>query len=140
METHSNDALLKRFLEQFRKSQGHLQYSFRKVQKLTLINEQTPEEELEVWESFASRFARTSDLLIAKVLRRLILTKDPAFRGSVIDLLNEAEKFSWIADALQWRRIRELRNIAAHEYAIDDLQMLYKELINLSPIILDVKL
>jgi hypothetical protein len=70
----------------------------------------------------------------------LILTKDPAFRGSVIDLLNQSEKFGWIEDANNWRRIRELRNIAAHEYTVDDLQDLYKELIELSPYILKVKI
>jgi hypothetical protein len=105
---------------------------------LAAISDSSPEEELEVWESFASRFARASDVWISKVLRRWILTKDPGFRGSIIDLLNEAEKFSLVDSAHTWRRIRELRNIAAHEYAVDDLQKLYQELITLSPSILSV--
>ena len=134
-----SDPLLSEYYEQFLKSQKHLQYSFQKVQKLPLIHENSSEEELESWESFASRFARSSDLFISKVLRRLILTKDPAFRGSVIDLLNNAEKFSWIETAIEWRRIRELRNIAAHEYASDDLQRMYKELVHLCPHILKIK-
>lgn len=134
------DVLLQNYFEQFSKSRAHLLYSFEKVQKLQLIEEQTKEEDLEVWESFASRFARTSDILISKVFRRLILEKDPAFRGSVIDLLNLAEKFGWIESAAEFRRIRELRNVAAHEYAVNDLQKMYTELMRLTPFILQVKI
>lgn len=136
----NTDPLYKQFYEQFQKSKKHLQYSYNKVQKLPIIHDNSPEEELESWESFASRFARSSDLLISKVFRRLMFFKDPAFRGSVIDLLNHAEKYAWIDNASDWRRIRELRNVAAHEYATDDLQKLYKELINLCPHILKITL
>ncbi|MBP6217132.1 MAG: hypothetical protein KA436_00935 [Oligoflexales bacterium] len=134
------DILLHSFVEQFEKSQRHLNYSFLKVQKMPFISEQSSEEQLESWESFASRFSRSSDLLLSKVFRRLILTKDPAFRGSVIDLLNQAEKFSWIDSAKEWQRIRELRNIAAHEYTVNEFQTLYRELLRLSPLILKVKI
>lgn len=132
------DALLTNFHDQLKKAQGHLAYSFHKVQKLKPVSDNSPEEELEVWESFASRFARASDILISKVLRRLILSKDPAFRGSVIDLLNQAEKFQWIESAHDFRRIGELGNVAAHEYAVNDLQSLYAELIRLTPLVLKV--
>jgi hypothetical protein len=134
------DALLKNFQDQFKKSQGHLEYSFLKVKKMALIHDKSTEEDLETWESFSSRFARSSDILVSKLLRKLILTKDPAFRGSVIDLLNQAEKFGWIVDADTWKRIRELRNVAAYEYAVDDLQELYQELIALTPHILRVNI
>ncbi len=128
------------FYEQFQKSQKHLQYSYDKVRKMQPIAESSTEEQLEVWESFSSRFARSSYVLISNVLRFLILTKDPAFRGSVIDLLNQAEKFDWIDSAEQWRRIRELRNIAAHEYSVSDLRALYLELVDLCPHILKVRI
>jgi len=51
-----------------------------------------------------------------------------------------AEKFGWISDAGSWIRIRELRNVAAHEYAIDDYKSLYAELIDLAPQLLNVPL
>ena len=139
-ETHAMDALLNKFVAQLQKSQQHLNYSFLKVQKLPMLTDATPDDEMETWESFAARFARTSDLYISRVLRRVILTKDPAFRGSVIDLLNQAEKFAWIESAEVWRRIRALRNVAAHEYVMDDLQALYSELIRLTPFILKVSI
>ena len=134
-----SEKLIDLFTKQLKKSLKHLNYSFLKVQKLPVFHEDSPEEELEVWESFSSRFARSSDLFISKYLRQLMLTKDPAFRGSVIDILNEAEKFGWIESSSRWRRIRQLRNVAAHEYATDDLQALYQELIKLCPDILRIE-
>jgi hypothetical protein len=71
-------------------------------------------------------------------LRLKALQLDPGFRGSFIDLLNLAEKNQLIASAKTWYRIRELRNVAAHEYEEDDLAKLYQELINLAPTILAV--
>jgi len=126
-------------VKQLQKAKGHLQYSYRKVRAMPLAKELT-EEQLETLESFSSRSARFSDLIVSKYFRVLALEKDPAFRGSVIDLLNMAEKFGWISDAGTWIRIRELRNVAAHEYAIDDYKSLYAELIGLAPQLLNVPL
>lgn len=126
-------------VKQLQKAKGHLEYSYRKVKAMRLANELT-EEQLETLESFSSRFARFSDLIVSKYFRVLALEKDPAFRGSVIDLLNMAEKFGWVNDAKTWIRIRELRNVAANEYAIDDYKKLYAELIGLTPYLLNVPL
>jgi len=82
------------------KSRSHLQYSYAKVEKLSL-DDDLYDERLETLESFSSRFARFSDLLISKYFRFLASEKDPAFWGWVIDLLNLAEKFSWIESAEQ---------------------------------------
>lgn len=126
-------------IRQMKQAQGHLQYSYTKVSRIDLSQE-LGEEELEVLESFSSRFARFSDLAISKYLRLLAQEMDPAFRGSVIDLLNFAEKYGWIDRADQWRRIRELRNVAAHEYQIEDYRKLYRELIGLAPLLLKLPL
>lgn len=122
-------------LSDLRKAKKHLLYSYKKVQKIPLDHD-LDEEELETWESFSSRFARFSDLLISRYFRLLALEKDPAFRGSVIDLLNLAEKQGWIDSSTTWSRIRELRNLAAHEYAAEDYSKLYRELLSLTPSLL----
>ena len=119
------------------RARQHLVYSFNKVSNITL-SPMLSEEQLETLESFSSRFARFSDILISRYFRTLLLEKDPAFRGSVIDLINQAEKFSWIRSAVTWRRIRELRNVAAHEYTAEDYMKLYEELIRLTPELLSV--
>ncbi len=109
------DSPLAEHIEKFKKAQQHLAYSYAKTASLPMFSDQSTEEELEVFESFASRFARASDMFVSRVLRGLAITNDPAFRGSIIDLLHMGEKHGWLASAHVWRRIRELRNVAAHE-------------------------
>ena len=123
-------------LERARK---RLEYSFNKVRNQSFAHE-LEESELEVLESFSSRFARFSDLIIARYFRLLMLEKDPAFRGSLIDLLNQAEKQGWISSREVWLRIRELRNLAAHDYEAENYQALYEELIRLTPELLKVSM
>ena len=119
------------------KSKNHFEYSYTKVSKFD-FHVEFSEEELESLESFSSRFARFSDIIISKYFRYLAKRQDPAFNGSLIDLLNLAEKYSWIESAKTWRRIRELRNVAAHEYSAGDYKKLYQELITLAPKLLAV--
>lgn len=117
----------------------HLEYSFKKVQGFNLARVDWSEEELETLESFSSRFARTSDLVISRLLRSMALATDPAFRGTLIDLLNLSEKQGWISSAKVWFRIRELRNIAAHEYSAEDFNKLLEELLGLTPVVFEAK-
>lgn len=124
--------LKEKLLEDLRASRRHLEYSYNKARSLALDRDLS-EEELEVLESFSSRFARYSDLILSRYLRFLAREKDPAFRGSAIDIINLGEKFGWIKDAAAWRRIRELRNLAAHEYESEDYRSLYSEIIRLTP-------
>ncbi|NUM89502.1 MAG: hypothetical protein HUU37_09885 [Bdellovibrionales bacterium] len=121
------------------KARAHLDYSYQRANGIPL-DRSPSEEQLETLESFASRFARFSDLVIMRYLRALALEKDPAFRGSVIDLLNLAEKYHWIGSADSWRRIRELRNVAAHEYEEEDYMKLYQELLRLTPHLLGLSM
>jgi len=115
----------------------HLKYSFEKIQRLDLLGKSSwNEEELETLESFSSRFARVADIFISKFLRFRLSEEDPGFRGSLIDSLNMAEKAGLIEDAKTWMRVRSLRNVAAHDYAADDLLKLYQELFTLTPTLL----
>ncbi len=127
--------LKKKLEEDLASSRKHLEYSYAKVRSMSLDGP-LGEEELETLESFSSRFARHSDLIVSKYLRMLAREKDPAFRGSAIDVINLGEKYGWISDAAAWRRIRELRNVAAHEYEAEDVRALYKELARLVPLLL----
>lgn len=125
--------------EDLEKARKRLEYSFTKVRNQKFDHE-LEESELEILESFSSRFARFSDLLISRYFRLLMLEKDPAFRGSLIDLLNQAEKHAWISSKNTWLRIRELRNLASHDYEAENYQALYQELIQLTPELLHVSI
>jgi hypothetical protein len=134
-----SSVLKTKIVEDLKKARRHLDYSFTKVSKFKFDHE-FDEEELETLESFSIRFARYSDLIVTRYFRWLVTQKDPAFRGSVIDVFNLADKYGWLQSKEVWMRVRELRNIAAHEYSDEDYKKLYQELIQLAPIVLNISL
>ena len=81
---------------------------------------------LETWESFISRFSRLTDIFLKRFIRSLILREDPAFRGSFLDHLNQAEKLAFISDANKWWEIRRLRDTEAHEYTDSEILALFQ--------------
>jgi len=92
-------------------------------------------QELREFESLTARFARTIDLFINKSLRSLykVELEDP---GTVIDLLNKAEKREIIESAEIWKEIKELRNSIAHDYDIDNFaHEIFKPSLEYTPII-----
>ena len=125
-------------LTQLSKAKKRLSYSYNKVKGFNLDHIED-EDILEPLESFSSRFARFSDIVISKYFRFCAIEKDPAFKGSTIDLIHFAEASGLITSAETWIRIRKLRNRASHEYASDNYKELYRELITLCPSLLKVK-
>jgi hypothetical protein len=94
-------------------------------------------EQLERLESMASRFARLSDLLVQRIMRSvddLELTPE----GSLLDRIQRAEKRGWVQNAHDLVRIRELRNLVAHEYAADRMAEIYTGIARLAPSLLAV--
>jgi len=71
-------------------------------------------------EAFTSRFARTADLLVNKALRTLDLHELES-PGSLLDVLQRAEKRGIINSARELRLIKNLRNAIAHDYAGDNI-------------------
>jgi len=71
-------------------------------------------------EAFMSRFARTADLFVNKSLRTLVAfeLEDP---GTLLDILQKAEKRGIITLAANFRKIKQLRNMIVHDYAGEDL-------------------
>ncbi len=71
---------------------------------------------LESIEAFCSRFARTVDLVVNKVLRSLDrLELLP--QGTLLDVVNRAEKRGFTTRAGELREMKDVRNIIAHDYA-----------------------
>ncbi len=132
--------LLKKSKEELLKSIKHLEYSFNKTHQI-LLNKETIEDEeiLESLEGLSSRFARTSDLFIAKFLKTYVQMKEPGFRGTLIDYLNAAEKMGLIESASEWSEIRELRNTSAHEYETGNLIPLFDKILKYTPKLIQLK-
>jgi hypothetical protein len=132
-----SSALAKKINEDLAKALGHLDYSAQKAVRI-LAQPLLNEDDLEDLEGLGARFARASDIGIQKFLRLKVTEKDPGFRGGVIDVLDQAEKFGWIEEARQWARIRELRNVTAHEYTETEVRALYAEILKLTPTVLSL--
>ena len=69
-------------------------------------------------EAFVSRYGRLQDTLGEKLLPRwlLALAEQP---GSLIEVLNRAERLGVVEDINTWLEARQLRNRLIHEYMTD---------------------
>lgn len=117
----------------------YLKYSFEKINKKSINSNSTSPEDLETYEALVSRFARTTDIFVAKYLRSFVLKDDPAFSGSLIDTINYAEKKGLIVSAKNWIEIRELRNKISHEYTAADLKIIFDQVMLLTPEVLEIR-
>ena len=109
---------------------GYLEYSMERC--LNLIGqEKLPPEQLERLESLTSRFARLADLLIQRIFR-LVDDIELTGAGTLLDRIYRAEKRGW-ANAAELIKIRELRNLIAHEYATEKMPEIYAAVAAMSP-------
>jgi hypothetical protein len=126
--------LLKVNLETLNKSLKRLLESYSICKEIDIKNELFAQE-LREFESLTARFARTIDLFINKSLRSLYKV-ELEDTGTVIDLLNKAEKREIIESAEIWKEIKELRNTIAHDYDIDDFAHdIFKPSLEYTPIV-----
>jgi hypothetical protein len=127
--------LLQEGLVDLQLAAGHLGYSMERCRDL-IGHEALPPEQLERLESLTSRFARLADLLIQRMFR-LIDEIELVGDGTILDRIYRAEKRGW-ADASEMIKIRELRNLIAHEYADEKMPEIYAAVATLSPALLTV--
>ena len=95
------------------------------------------EEEFDDFENLTSRFARTTDLIVNKVLRS-IDSVEFLEAGSAIDAANRAEKRGIIDSVSGLRDLKDLRNEIAHEYETDDLGNLFSAVLSAVPELIGV--
>jgi len=93
------------------------------------------ESELDNFEALTSRFARVSDILTQKVYRSIDAVEFET-SGTMIDVVNRAEKRGLIDSTDQIRTIRDLRNSIAHEYVKESLIELFQDTLKLIPTLL----
>ena len=94
-----------------------LQYSFIASKKLidNNVHEQFSLAQQDVFEAFASRLARTADILVQKVLKTIQLYESEPV-NTVRDMLLQAEKKNLIEGAEIMFELRLFRNEIAHDY------------------------
>ncbi len=120
------------------KSLKYFEFTYLRVSKLKTNPHLLTDQEFEIWDGFATRFSRTSDLFLSKYIKAAVLKDDPGFDGTFRDYLNRAEKLKLIDNTLDWLEIRSLRNVIVHDYSEDDLEIILKKMLSLSKLILDL--
>ncbi len=122
---------LKEVIEQLNQVKRHLEISLGRCQEIVKKNTHT-EEDLIEYEALTSRFARAADMLIHKVYRS-IDSVELTEGGTLIDVLNRADKRLLIDSVSEMREIKDLRNDIAHEYMTEQLWLLHEEVFKLAP-------
>jgi len=109
-------SLLQQGLAELANARRHLDYSFQQVAGLSDALEAATEKQLESAEAFTGRFARSVDLLVNKVLRSLDRVELKS-EGTLLDVINRAEKRGLVERAEELREMKDVRNMIAHDYA-----------------------
>ncbi|MFA5171708.1 MAG: hypothetical protein WC426_09075 [Sulfuriferula sp.] len=133
--TSAKIELLQTELQGLQLAAEHLRYSLTRCEGLTGITN-LPPEQLERLESLASRFARLADLLTQRLFR-LIDDIELVGNSTLLDRIYRAEKRGW-GNASELIKIRELRNLIAHEYSGDRMVEIYTAVASLTPSLLNV--
>jgi uncharacterized protein YutE (UPF0331/DUF86 family) len=94
-------------------------------------------EEFDTLEVLSSRYARTTDMLVNKVLRS-IDTVESEDSGTIIDIMNRAEKRGIVESAALLHTIKDLRNNIVHEYQIDEITRFFGDVLTYSPLLLAI--
>jgi uncharacterized protein YutE (UPF0331/DUF86 family) len=108
--------------------------SYEQAKTIKKENNYTPEE-FEKLEVLASRYTRTTDMLVNKALRS-IDTLESEDIGTIIDIMNRAEKRGIVESAELLHTIKDLRNNIVHEYQIDEIAKFFGDIIKYSPVLL----
>ena len=94
-------------------------------------------EEFDKLENLASRYARTTDMLVNKVLRS-IDTVESEDIGTIIDIMNRAEKRGIVESADLLHTIKDLRNNVVHEYQISEITGFFGDILKYAPVLLEI--
>jgi hypothetical protein len=128
---HLHIDLLRENIETLNLSLKRLMYSYA-ICGRTGLKETYSEEEFMTFEAMTSRYARTTDILVNKALRSLD-TVESEDTGSVIDIMNRAEKRGIAASAGLLHDIKDLRNSIAHEYITESIVRFFGRVIEYTP-------
>lgn len=136
MNTHPQDALWQDVIAEIALGHASLLGSFRRLVSLDMIDTLSQSESgQERLEAFCARFARLSDILLARAFR-LADERELLPSGTVIDRLQRAEKRQWVSSTELWQEIRLLRNRMAHEYAAQVWAQIVQQAWRLTPEVL----
>lgn len=132
--THDAHEHLAETIDQLKDAAKHLAISLKRCSE---IESNETEVALIEFEALTSRFARATDILIHKVYRTIdhIEFIDG---GTLIDVMNRAEKRGLIDSIHEMRIFKDLRNDIAHEYIAERIQIVHQEVLQQIPKLLEL--
>ncbi|MCL6493205.1 MAG: hypothetical protein K6T54_00350 [Ignavibacterium sp.] len=131
-----SNKVLKQNIEYLQKQLKWLTRSYELCKSIGLKSAYS-EIEFDNFETLSGRFARTIDFLVRKVFRSI---DDLEFesQGTLIDTVNNALKRNLIPDRNLFNNMRDLRNEIAHEYLEEELASTFKDLLELTPYLIEI--
>jgi hypothetical protein len=123
-------------VQQILQAEQHLRISYKRCQKIGLEGPHT-EESLIEFEALTGRFARLIDMLVHKLFRAVDVV-ELVDTGTLIDVINRAEKRGMIDSSTQVRALKDIRNDIAHEYLAERLSQLHQEVYHSVPKLFDM--
>jgi len=131
-----SNKVLKQNIEYLQKQLKWLTRSYELCKSIGLKSTYS-ESEFDNFETLSGRFARTIDFLVRKVFRSI---DDLEFesQGTLIDTVNNALKRNLIPDRNLFNSMRDLRNEIAHEYLEEELASTFKDLLELTPYLIEI--
>lgn len=127
--------LLRQNLSSLEQAAQRLSYSLDRCRGIGMKSEYSLPE-LDAFEALTARFARLADMLVQKLFR-LIDQIDLEDTGTVRDRIHRAEKKGLVASAAAFVEARLLRNVIAHEYRPDAVTALFRQVVDMTPVLLD---
>lgn len=124
-------------LEKLHRAKDTLNYSFAICKPMGVRNSYE-EDEKDRLESLSSKFARLSDLILKQVFKTVDMLDLEEPTETMRDTINRAEKKGLISSALEFIKIKKMRNKISHEYVEpEDLLEIYKFVLEYTPLLFD---
>jgi hypothetical protein len=89
------------------------------------------DDEFDILETLSSRYARTIDFLVRKYWRALDEVEFET-QGTLIDVVNRAEKRNFFTNIEEFREMKDIRNDIVHEYINDELNYMFIDVLKSS--------
>lgn len=131
------EEILYKNIEMLKKQIKWLEYSYEKCKNIDFNNATI--DDYDTIETLSARYARTIDFLIRKVWRA-IDENEFEIQGTLIDVVNNALKRNLIRNDDDIKKLKNLRNDIAHEYIEENSMSLFKDLIEFTPILIEISL
>jgi hypothetical protein len=101
------------------------------------IKAEYSKDEFDKFENLSSRYARTTDMLINQALRSLD-TVELVDSGTIIDIMNRAEKRGIVESSQTLHELNDLRTEIAHEYQIARIERCFESILKNTPVLLEI--